>query len=219
VGRLKKTRTNLIRHLRRWDLPVIIAIAVIFISHNTFLGASPTPQQMLDYLNAGNQLEVGTEPDEGFLQIYYVFDEEKIFITEAPTMNGQPQSSAEFITYTQVINGQRQVMQYNVLTGTTTQLSSGPVNMAPKIYLNWVVWQSWADEGWHVMFYDGVSTRQISDPAFGSAVRPVVGEDKIRFTQELDGEYTLREYIPSTDLLSEIEPDEGQSVMLPALSE
>ena len=99
----------------------------------------------------------------GFRQIYYTWQDEKIFITNTPYPNGEPDTENEYITWMgQSTDGAWQVFLYDILTGTTIQLSTSSNNANPKVSDGKLTWEGWVDGTWQIFLFDGIKIKQIT---------------------------------------------------------
>lgn len=180
MGRLRRKRGNaLYWAIRLWAVPVVIAGASVLVVNLAFASTAPTPTELEVFLEDA-QLIPHTETVEGYQQVYYLFNDKKVFVTSDNMNHTNPISSGRYIAWLGSSNSTTsQVYLYDVMTNTTLQLSGLSTNTYPDISGNHVVWQQWVDDGWQVMYYDGLQVIPISDGV--SSFRPRIFGDKIAY--------------------------------------
>lgn len=153
----------------------------IFVVNLTFADPAPNPSELQVYLEDA-ELVPHSETVEGYQQVYYLYNGEKVYVTEGNMNHTNPKSSGRYITWlasSDDINSQ--VFLYDVLTNTTLQLSGYSTNTYPDLDGNHVVWQQWINNEWQVMYYDGLQVYQISS---GSGVgEPRISGNDIVYAQ------------------------------------
>lgn len=169
--------------LKKIALPLFAAILLFAVIRPINAQILSLEQRLSSYL-LSEDLEVGVETVEGQDQIYYLFEDQKIFITEGSWNNKQPKSNGEYITYVKEINGQGQIFLYHVLTKKTVQLTSIGPNLNPSISTQGkVVWEGWTynPDGsgtWQIFVFDGTKINRIT-------------QGDISINASIDGEYVL----------------------------
>lgn len=174
MGKIKYVRTTKLRRssfVRLWLIPVVLVAVSIFVVNITFADTSPPPTLLEQYLQ-NTELVPHSETVDGYQQVYYVYNKQKVFITSGNTNHVNPRSKGQYIVWLGTSNDTTsQVFLYNVLTNTTLQLSGYSTNTSPDISNGHVVWQQWVNDGWQIMYYDGMQVSQISDGST-AAFRP-----------------------------------------------
>lgn len=150
--------------LTRWLIPLMIAVIIFGIVRPAFAQLIENRINLTQYLTANN-VEIGDEIGEnGYRQIYYVWEGGKNFITNTYYSNGVPDTESEYITWMgQSTGGAWQIFLYHIPTGATTQLSASSNNANPKISKGKVVWEGWVDNGWQVFLFDTVKVTQLTE--------------------------------------------------------
>ena len=147
---------------KTWILPILISAGL-------FAGVRPILAQQLqggitlsDYLKSNN-VEVGSEEKNGYRQIYYIWNDNKVFITDTNYTNSDPVTDKENIVWIAQMDSGWRVFMYNILSGTTVQLTQTGINVNPRISGNSVVWEAQNEKGvWQVDLFDGKSVKQIT---------------------------------------------------------
>jgi hypothetical protein len=145
-------------------LPIIIA-GVLFLAVRPSLAQLAQQQADLVQYLIDNNVEVGSEVVDGHNHVYYLFQDEKIFITTDGYNNRMPVTKGEYIVFVKDMNGAGQVFLYHILSDQTTQLTHTSTNLDPKVSRDgWVVWEGWDAQvdGWQVFLFDGTSIEQLS---------------------------------------------------------
>jgi hypothetical protein len=167
----------LLRQVQLWIIPVIVAGVGISGVNLALADTTPPPSRLEQYLQ-DVQLIPHSEAVENYQQVYYLFGKQKVFVTSDNMNHTNPISSGRYIVWLGSSNDvTSQVYLYDVLTNTTLQLSGLSTNTYPDMDGNHVVWQQWVDNGWQVMYYDGLQVIQISSGA--SSFRPRILGDMI----------------------------------------
>ena len=173
------------RILVSWVAPILAAVTVFLIARPAFAQLATEQANLAQYLTANN-VEVGSEAGEnGFRQIYYVWQGQKHFITNSAYTNGEPDSQGEYITWMgQSASGAWQIFLYHIPTETIIQISSSQNNANSKVDKNGkVVWEGWAPDEtggkWQVFFFDGTKVIQMT---FGDlSMNPDIDGDYIAY--------------------------------------
>ena len=183
MGRLRRRHGlagTLLGFVRLWAVPIIIAGSGIFVVNLAFASTAPTPTELEVFLQDA-QLIPHTETVEGYQQVYYLFDDKKVFVTSDNMNHTNPISSGQYVVWLGSTDSTfAQVYLYDVMTNTTLQLSGLSNNTYPDMYANRVVWQQWVGGGWQVMYYDGLQVLQVSEGT--SSFRPRIYGDTIVYT-------------------------------------
>lgn len=158
----KKSIYTLDRSFRRLTVPVVLAFLLFYFVHPTFAQLLSDKERLAQLLATGN-VTVGAEKgDNGFSQIYYVFENKKNFVTNDNFPHGGTMSQGENIVWMEQIDGLWQVFMHNIMTGNTLQLTFTGNNVNPKVSGGKVVWESWDGATWQLYLYDGKVIRQIT---------------------------------------------------------
>lgn len=198
--------------VQRWLLPVLIAVAVMIALQATlFANPEPTVDELTNYLQT-NQLEVGTETVDGRQQIYYAYDDIKIFVTDNDRNHIHPVANKRFMAWEEISDGQSQIVVYDVLTQASQQVTSFTNNQNPAIASDGrVVWERWVDEKWQIFYYGGGSA--IQQLSFDdSSVRPTIQGDKVAFAQvsSVDRLWRVIQYDLTTRQTTEVNSSNGE---------
>ena len=146
-----------------WLIPIMVAFLIFVAIRPTFAQIVEREVNLAQYLTVGD-VEVAEETINGSRQIYYVFEGEKIFITEGGFTSRHPHTNGEFIVFVKDINGAGQIFLYHIPTDSTIQVTNSSTNLKPKVSKDGkVVWERWMRDRWQIFFYDGARVRQLTD--------------------------------------------------------
>lgn len=154
-----------------WLIPLLVSIGLFLIIRPVLAQIANTP----------GSVQVGEEVKDGFSRVYYLRNDMKTFIGPGNQNSKAPNSSGEYITWVTDINDAGgQIFLFNLLSGTSAQLTFLGTNLNPKVDgKGRVVWEGWdpsAGSGqgtWQIFFFDGKSVRQLTtgdttvNPDFG----------------------------------------------------
>lgn len=149
--------------IKIWFLPVVVSFVL-------FLGFRPVFAQLIegqtvsliDFLKTDN-VTVGSETIEGYTQVYYVFNNEKVFITQGSVNSNLPVTDGEMIVYRKSLAGGDHIFLYDLLTDQTVQLSSSGHNTNPDIDGKNVVWEGQVGGNWQIFLYNGMKVDQLTN--------------------------------------------------------
>lgn len=170
------------KFVANWALPMIL-VGVIFVVINSQTYASPAPPkkaELEEYLE-DNVLEIGAESVDGYQQIYYVYDDIKIFITKNTNNHTQPSISGKYVTWVETIDGFPQIVLYDLLEKTELKITQTGTNVSPSISDNKIVWEGLSGGVQQVFYYDGYRIHQLSYDY--TSLRPKIKEDTAVFAQ------------------------------------
>ncbi len=179
-----------------WLVPSLAAI-LIFVFVRPVLAEIVTSDELMQYISQNN-LEVGDETVDGYRQVYYIFNDEKVFVTDFARKNSHdPKVNKEYMVWVTDINGAGQIFLYHIPSDTITALTNSSTNIDPSVDENGnVVWTRWVGDTWQIFFYDGMSIRQLTDG--DPSVYAHIANGKIVFNrQDKDKEWRAVEYITS----------------------
>ena len=200
MGRLNyrsSRRSSRLGPIKFWFLPILVASLIVFGAHLTLASTDPTVEELTEYLQS-NQLYVATEITDGYQQVFYEYEDNKIILTEGKNNHTNPVSSDEYITWHKIVDGSAQLILYNVLTKAELQLSGYSVNQQQVMQRERVVWEQWNNDRWQIMYFDGFSVRKLSSA--DTAVRAAIKDDQILYAQQNNaGEWRVLRYDISTD--------------------
>src|SRR3989344_4551103 len=176
----------------RWSASLVVAMLIFGLVRPTFAQMLGTDTILAQFV-VDNDVEVGSEAgDNGFRQIYYVFNGNKTFITNSSYANADPVTDREYIAWMGQIDGSWSIFLYHIPIGTTTQISNSANNANPRLSNGKVVWEGWVEDAWQVFLFDGTSIRQVTQGEL--SVNPdIEGDDIIYARKDEQGEWrTLR---------------------------
>jgi hypothetical protein len=185
MGRLKQRSltARLLYQLRLWAPPLVISATVIVGVNLTFATPGPTPTEMEKYLQT-TDLVTHSEVVDGYQQVYYYYNQEKVFVTNDTTNHTNPKNSGRYIVWLGSTNDlPQQVYLYDLLTNTTLRLSGFGTNSSADLDGNQVVWEQWSNNSQQIAYYDGTQVIQISSGQ--NCYRPRISGDKIVYVQRV----------------------------------
>ena len=146
-----------------WVLPLLVATTFFVVAKTTLAQIVGGSAGLSEFL-ASNNLEIGDEIGEnGFRQIYYIWQGNKHFITNTAYTNGEADTEGEYIAWMgQSANGGWQIFLYHIPTDITTQLFGSSNNANPKVSGGKVVWEGWVEDKWQIFFFDGTKVTQLT---------------------------------------------------------
>jgi beta propeller repeat protein len=192
MGRLAFKRPNF-RPFFGWLVPAVVALGVIY-GVNSLVAADTPPDtdQLAQYLET-NSLDPAVDSVEGYQQIYYPYNGQKVWLTSANYSHIKPVASGEYVAWEGLISGAGQIYIYDVLTHALTQVTSASTNQNPAVYQNSVAWESWQDNTWQIFYYDGFSIKQISADGVPS-VRPSILYHQIIYAEQFSDGWASLSY-------------------------
>jgi len=143
-------------------IPLFVSV-LIFIIGRPVLAQTLTQEQALQQALVNGDVIVGSEiGNNGFRQVYYIFNGSKEFVTDNNYTSADPNIEGEYITWMSQISGVWQIFLYHIPTDNTVQITLTGNNVNPKISEGRVVWEGWIDGGWQVFFFDGTKVTQLT---------------------------------------------------------
>ncbi len=158
-------------------LPLVISMVLFTGLRPTFAQMVEGNKTLIDYLKTNN-LEVGSEAVNGYTQIYYIFEGQKIFITEGAVNSNMPVTDGNEIVYRKSMAGGDQLFIYHLVTGQTIQVTSSGNNTNPRIDGKNIVWEGMVDENWQIFLFDGMKVYQIT-------------RGEVSVNVDIDGDYII----------------------------
>ncbi len=182
--------SKFIIHIRLWLLPMFISAGLFLVLRPTLAQIVEGEQTSLTEYLLTNNVEIGQEIVSGFVRIYYLYNGQKIYISDTGQNSKQPYTMGKYIVWiTEIGDAPGQVFLYDILSGTKTQITFSGTNGNAKVSKEGnVVWEgqnpsadSVGNEGWQVYLFDGNKIRQLTvgDISFN----PVVDGDFVSFTR------------------------------------
>ena len=158
--------------------------------------------------------------DSGYKDIFLVTSRDTINITNSQYEDTAPHydSLSGTVVWHRDIGGRYQIMEYNLRTEQTTQLTdTATSNMQPTRSGEQMVWQRWVDGLWQIMLYNsatGVET-QLTDSVVHDVAPSIRGNYVMWHTTAENGARQLAVYDTETALISYITDSEGGRVSNP----
>ena len=151
------------KFILNWGIPVLIALVVFAVVRPAMAQIMATDELSRYVLD--NDVIVGEETVNGARQVYYMLNEEKIFVTGGRDNSHDPRVNKEYMTWVTDINGAGgQIFLYHIPTSITTTITGSSTNLNPRVSAEGeVVWERWLDERWQIFMYDGVRVKQLTD--------------------------------------------------------
>src|SRR3989344_6247210 len=104
--------------IKSWLIPIIIAILLFIVVQPTLAQLGEQQESLVDYL-ASKNVEVGEEVVNGFLQIYYLYNGAKTYVSPEGQNSKQPSTNGEYIVWvTEKNDVPGQIFLFNILTST-----------------------------------------------------------------------------------------------------
>lgn len=163
----------------------------IFLQLNN--GKPPSPQQLAEYVKS-HKLEVKSDTINGYAQVYYVYDNVKVYVTSGSKNHYSPFHNGEYLTWVEPVNGSPQVVLYNLIHKTRLQLTFSGSNSNAKVDDGKVVWERTYDDDTAIYYFDK-DVKRISE-AYPS-LYPVIKGDQVLYAQNL-GDNKWRSMLYST---------------------
>jgi len=179
-----------------WVIPLVITALIFSLVQPAFAQIFEQDTNLAQYVTSNN-VEVGSEVVDGYHQVFYIYQGDKIFITEGSQNSTLPVSNGEFMAFRKSIGGVNQIFLYHIPSGETIQLTYAGNNTNPKLSQGKVVWEGWIEDGWQVFLFDGKAVRQLT--VGDVSVNPDIQGDEIVYARKNNrGEwravrYALRE--------------------------
>lgn len=183
--KLPRVRTSLIIRL---ILIIISVVLAVFVYRMLTKSDIPSTDELKNYLKE-SQLQVGVAVNGQHQQAYYLFEGQKIFVTEGASNITWARASGNFIVWveTPYQSNDNLVYLYDVFSKTKTQLTFYGSSLRPVLDGGRVVWEDHNGEKPAVMYYKGSSTTKLTEGSYPS-VRPAIHGNKIAYAQELGSE-------------------------------
>ena len=181
--------------LRQWAAPFLIAALIFGLVQPAFAQIFEQDTNLAQFV-VTNNVEVGSEAgSNGFRQIYYIFNGNKIFITNSSYTNADPVTDKEYIAWMGQVTGSWRIFLYHIPTGITTQLSGGANNVNPRLSQGKVVWEGWVEDTWQIFLFDSVSIRQVTEGEL-SLNPDIEGDELLYARKDAQGEWrTLQHFL------------------------
>jgi hypothetical protein len=177
------------KFIQLWGIPIFVAIALFLVIRPTLAQFVESGETTLFSFLQSNSVVVGNESVEGYNQVYYVFQNQKKFITEGGVNSTLPHTVGEYIVYRKSEVGGDQIYLYNLLTEQTTRLTYSGNNTNPRVSKEGkVVWEGWTDDAWQIFFFDGIKIIQLTSGDM--SINPEVENDYVIYTRrDIAGTY------------------------------
>ncbi len=166
-----------------WIVPATIAVTGVAVITPVFAQLEDFDTRLSQYTVSQTPL-VGSETrgEGGYEQIYYLFEDNKYFLTDEAYSHGAAVADHEKIAWMTKIDGMWQIFLYNLTTKQLLQLTHGGNNVDPKISGGKVVWQGWIDGTWQIFFYDGKTVAKLTSG--DTSVNPDISGDYIVYSRK-----------------------------------
>src|SRR3989344_3729065 len=121
----------MVKIIKVWILPIIISTLLFVVVRPALAQIAEQQSSLSDYLTSSDVI-VGEETIDGYRQVYYEYQGQKTFITGGGLNNHDPVTAGKYIAYLKNIEGAAQIFLYNILSGTTIQLTNTGVQILPE---------------------------------------------------------------------------------------
>lgn len=154
---------------------------------------------------------------EGDREIYIMKDGNKTAITDNQTDDDAPfyDPISNTIVWQRLVDGRYQIMSYDLVSQTESQLTSGRYNnMQPSRYDSATVWQSWSDNDWEINIKDGSTVTQLTDNSVHD-ILPKINEGYVIWQSFQNNAWVVKIHNLSTGVTNSINNDDGGSIENP----
>jgi len=178
-----------------WVTPLVITALIFSLVQPAFAQIFEQDTNLAQFV-VTNNVEVGSEAgSNGFRQIYYIFNGNKVFITNSSYTNADPVTDKEYIAWMGQVTGSWRIFLYHIPTGVTTQLSGGDNNVNPRLSQGRVAWEGWVEDTWQIFLFDRVSIRQVTEGEL-SLNPDIEGDELLYARKDTRGEWrTLQHFL------------------------
>ena len=119
------------------------------------------------------------------------------------------------IVWQRLIDGRYQIILYDVVSGSETQLTNDRYNnMAPNRFGDIIVWQGWVGNDWEIFMLSGDELTMLTDNTTHD-ITPSVNGDYIVWQSFESGAWKMKVYDIRTKQIQTIEDSEGGSIENP----
>lgn len=182
---LKRFRPNK-QQLQVWFLPVLAAILIMASIHTL---NDRNSREIFKKHVAEKNLVVGTETIDGFQQVYYEYNNVRIFVTSGGVNHTNPVSSTKYMGWAEQSDVANSLVIYDVLAKTQLRISHGGDSRNPNIYEGKVVWERLRGNQSQIYYFDGLSSGQVSSEF--PSVRPVISKTSLAYAQQAPREWRV----------------------------
>jgi len=142
----------------------------------------PTTDQLAQYLQ-NNALDVTTDTVDGYQQVYYHYQGQKVYITGAVYNHTHPAASGEYVVWEGLADNHGQIYLYDVLTDALIRIVSPGTSENPSLFQDSVVWEEWLNDSWQIFYYNGFTIQQVSVDNVPS-VRPSINAHQVIYAEQ-----------------------------------
>jgi beta propeller repeat protein len=173
----------LLRTFLLWIIPGFLAVIAFRLTTPALAQLADYDTRLAQYL-LSNTPAVAAEPygQEGFEQIYYIFEDTKHYLTDDSFSHGAPVADHNKVAWMTKIDGKWQIFLYNLTTKSLLQLTHGGQNVNPSISNGKVVWEGWVDGKWQVFLYDGTTIAQLTKG--DTSINPEISGDYLIYARK-----------------------------------
>jgi hypothetical protein len=148
------------------------------------ISASPEPSRdELQSRISENKVRVGSESINGYQQVYYIYDNVQVFITDGKRNHTGALISGQNVVWVETIEGFPQIVVYDLLEKTRTQVTQTGTNLSPALFGNKVVWEGLFDGVGQIFYFDGIDFKQLSSGNL--SLRPSIKDSQVIYTQHM----------------------------------
>lgn len=180
MGRLGTKKQRVLRRVREWSVPIVVAILCVFTVHQVTANPEPTIEELTEYLQS-NELNVGLETVDGYRQVFYEYRGNRIYLTDDKANHSSPVASGRYVSWIKVIDGLGQVFFSDVLTKSSLQVTAFGNNSKPDIDGPRIVWQQVSDRTVQSYFWDYSSGEPVLPLGVIGSVEPAVSGNLITY--------------------------------------
>ena len=134
---------------------------------------------------------------DGDLEIFLIRDGKQAQITENLADDASPyfDEISNTLVWQRLIDDRFQIISYDIESGEEMQITDGTVNnMQPTRQGKYTVWQSWLNDSWNIVLYDGKTQKEITNDKNHNIAPHIQGSLIVWNKTSLTGEKTIEMY-------------------------
>ncbi len=201
--------------MQRWILTgaVVLIIVGLWLSWN----GSPLQTVRDAILHASPIPEVVTVSDGSRTHVNLTIAGEQIQVSSGSANFRKPFRRGDFVVWLEVPQekAEKYVIRYHIPTQTQVRLTDSGASQHARVNTQGaVVWQQWVDDTWQVFYFDGETTKQITEGSI-ARINPDIYDKKIVFAERQAGKaWNLIEWSAETGERTIVPNSEGEKYPL-----
>lgn len=168
-------------------------------------------------LPASPNPEVATVSDGSRTHVTLNIDGELIQVSSGSANFRKPFRRGDFVVWLEVPQekAEKYVIRYHIPTQTQLRLTSAGVSQHARVNTQGaVVWQQWVDDAWQVFYFDGQTTKQVTEGTV-ARINPDIYDTKIVYAERLLGKaWNIVEWSVETEEATIVPSSEGEKYPL-----